>query len=105
MIKKYMFQISAILVLVSAALYITKLEWAPYMYAVGTAGVAVSHLTNKYEGTNLRKKRLHRILGFAGMLMVLSSYFMFKHQGEWIMTLLIAAILHLYVSFVMPKED
>lgn len=104
MIKKYLFEVAAVLVLISSILYITKWEWAPYMYAVGTAGIAVYHLTNRYEGSNLRKKRLHRILGFAGMLMVLSSYFMFKHQGEWIITLLISACLHLYASFVMPKE-
>ncbi|MGL5894544.1 MAG: hypothetical protein ACRCZM_08020 [Bacteroidales bacterium] len=93
------------MVLFSSGTYLIKWEATPYIFAVGAAGVAVSHLTNKYKGTNLRKKRLHGTLGLAGLILVLSSYFMFKGMSEWIICLLISAVLHLYVSFVMPSDN
>jgi hypothetical protein len=41
---------------------------------------------------------------FAGILMLASSAFMFKHRTEWILCLSIAALLQVYTAFVTPKE-
>lgn len=104
MFKKYQFPISALLVLVATTTYLMEWSATPYLFAVGAAGVAVSHLTNRYTGSNLRKKRLQGILGFAGLLLVLSSFLMFRERSEWLLALLISAVLHLYVSFTMPED-
>ncbi|MGL4992715.1 MAG: hypothetical protein ACRC6R_01055 [Bacteroidales bacterium] len=105
MFKRILFPISALMVLFSSATYLIKWDATPYIFAVGAAGVAVAHLTNRYSGTNLRKKRLNGILGLAGLILVLASFLMFKGMSEWIICLLISAVLHLYVSFTMPSDN
>lgn len=103
-IKDYLFYISAILLLISAALYITEWSFIPYIYAVASAGVAVAYLTNHYEGSNLRLKRLRFMEIAAAVLLPVSSYFMFKNKNEWFMCLTISAILQLYLVMVRSHE-
>ena len=104
-IKVIIFYISAILVVVSSALFITKWFVAPYLFAIGAAGVATYFLSTPYTGTNFRVRRLHRMEIIASVLMVVSSYLMFKNKTEWIMTLSISAFLILYSSIVTGIED
>ncbi|MDD2798936.1 MAG: hypothetical protein PHV20_10120 [Bacteroidales bacterium] len=104
-IKVIIFYISAVLILVSSALFITKWEYAPYLFAFGSAGVASYLLSTPYTGTNFRVKRLRRFEIISAVLLVVTSYFMFKHRTEWIMTLSIAAFLLLYSSIVVSIEE
>ncbi len=104
-IQTRMFYISAVLVLISTALFITKWTYAPYLFAVGAAGIAVYYFSNHYTGTNVRLKRLHRFNIFSGILLVVTSYLMFKNRSEWIATLSIAAFLQLYVSIITGIEE
>lgn len=99
-----LYNFSAILVLISTALYLTNWIYAPYLYALGTAGVAVTYLTMPYKQLDFRRRRLHRMNVFSGILMILSSAFMFKHRTEWILCLSVAAMLQVYTAFVTPKE-
>ncbi len=103
--KNYLFYISAILLLLSAALYLTHWPFIPYIYAVAGAGIAIVYLTTPYEGNNLRLKRLHFMKIAAGLLLPVSSYFMFKGKNEWFVCLTISAILQLYTVFVKEKEE
>lgn len=104
-IKVTLFYISAILILVSTALFITKWEYAAYLFAFGSAGVASFYLSTPYTGSNFRIKRLRRYEIIASILLVLTSYLMFKHRTEWIITLSISAFLLLYSSLVVSYED
>lgn len=97
------FYISAIAVLLAATLYITHWSVAPYIFAVGAAGVAIVRLSTRYEGKNIRLKRLYRIEVLSALFIVGSSYFMFRNQNEWFLLLLIAAILQLYTAILIPK--
>ena len=103
--KEYLFYISAILLLLSAALYLT--DWAPipYIYAISGAGIAVAYLTSPYRGENLRLKRLNIQQAIAALLLPVSSYFMFHHMNEWFVCLLVSAILQAYVVFVKSKAE
>ena len=102
--RTIVFSISGILVLAGAVLYMSTPVVAAYLFAVGTAGVAVSRLTQPVKNTSVRMKRLHTFNVAASLLMVVASVFMFRGQNEWIACLSIAAMLQLYAVFV-GKND
>jgi hypothetical protein len=103
-IRTVIFNCSALLLLTGAALYITKLFFAPYLFALGAAGIAVCHLTKPVKHLSTRFRRLQMFNVIGGLLMLVASVFMFKHQNEWILCLTIAAVLQLYAAFVIRKE-
>ena len=102
---KYLFYISCILLILSAALYITGNPYIPYIYAVSGAIVAVGYLSSPYTGSNLRLKRLNIQQTIAAILLPVSSYFMFKDKNEWFALLFVSAFLQLYVVFIRDKEE
>lgn len=102
--RTFIFTIAALLVLAGAALYLTKWIVAPYLFAVGTAGIAVCYLTLPTAGMNVRTKRLHRMNVIAGLLGVAASALMLAGRKEWVLCLTISAILQVYTSFVIPKD-
>ena len=103
--KNYIFYISAVLLLLSAALYVTHWPFIPYAYAVASAGIALIYLTTPYEGNNIRLKRLHTMEIAVGLLLLVSSYLMFRTQNEWFVCLTIVAVLQLYVVFAKDWEE
>ena len=92
--------LSGLLVVVGAVLYITHWMYAPWLFAIGAAGVTVSYLTAPIDGLDLRHRRLHRLNMLAGVAMIAASVFMFRGRMEWVAFLLIAALIQLYTSFV-----
>lgn len=103
-IRTIIFNIAGLLVLAGAALYLTGWETAPYLFAVGSAGIAVCYLTLPVKDLEIRQRRLHRLNVIAALLMICASGFMFNQRNEWILLLSIAAILQLYASFVGGKK-
>lgn len=105
--KAYVYYISAILLLAGAALVITKWEYAAHLFAVGAAGIATFYLTTPYEGKNFRLKRLHRLEIIAGILLILSSYLMFRNKfsNEWLMTFSIATFMIVYTMIISSIEE
>lgn len=104
-IRTILFVASACLVLAGAALYLTQWTVAPYLFAVGAAGIAVNYLTTPVGDLDFRSRRLHRFNVMAGFLMVVASGLQFNGRKEWVICLLIAAILQLYTAFVSPKKE
>jgi len=102
-IRVIVFNFSALLVLLGAALYLTQLFFAPYLFAVGSAGLAICQLTTPTKHLNYRRRRLQIFNVIASLLLVVASSFMFMNRNEWILCLTIAALLLLYTSFV--KEE
>lgn len=96
---------SGILALAGATLYITHWIHAPYVFAAGAAGITVCFMTIPYKTLGFRRRRLHRINMMAGISMIASSVFMFRERMEWVVFLLIAALLLIYTSFVSPRAD
>ena len=103
--KNYLFYISAVLLLLSSALYATHWPFIPYLYAVAGAGIAFAYFITPYEGNNLRLKRLHTLEIIAGLLLLVSSYFIFKAKNEWFVCLTISAVLQLYAVLVKEWEE
>ena len=104
-IRTILFVVSSCLVLAGAALYLTQWTVAPYLFAVGAAGIAVNYLTTPVGDLDFRGRRLHRFNVMAGFLMVVASGFQFNGRKEWVICLFIAAILQLYTAFVSPKKE
>ena len=103
-IRSNIFGVAGLLVLAGAILFLTHWAVAPYLFAVGAAGIAVCYLTLPVKDLDFRRRRLHRFNVFAGLLMIVSSGFMFNNRTEWILCLSVAAILQVYTAFVTPKE-
>ena len=104
-IHSYFFMISGVLVLVGAVLYITRWYYSSYLFAFGAAGITLCFLTAPYHNLAFRQRRLHRINIIAGLSLIASSVFMFRRKMEWVVFLLIAALLFLYTSFVAPNNE
>ncbi len=103
-IRSIVIVVAGLLVLVGATLFLTRWAAAPYLFAAGAAGIAVCYLTFPVKDLDFRRRRLHRFNVIAGLLMIVSSGFMFNDRTEWILCLSIAAILQVYTAFVTPKE-
>lgn len=96
---------SSLLVLAGAILYYIDWQFAPYLFAFGAAGFTIIALITPNKHLGLRSKRLHRYNMYAGVLMIAASSLMFMNRKEWVVLLLIAAVLLLYMSFVKVKDD
>lgn len=103
-VKAILFNIAAVLFLGGAILNLKFPDVAPYLFAVGAAGIAIYHLTTPTKDMDFRTKRLQRYNILAGFLGLVASALMFNQRKEWIICLTIAAILQLYAAFVSPKK-
>lgn len=101
--KDFLFKASAILILIAAAVYLFNKVAASYTMIIGVAGFALTTFFTPYPGKNMRGKRLYNIQIFGIVFMVMSTYFMFIHRNEWVILMLVAAILVLYASVLLPK--
>lgn len=92
----------ALLLLAGAALMITGLAAAPYIYCVGALAFSAMQMTDRYEGDDVVKKRLRRQQLLGALMLLVTGVMMFveRHNG-WIVTLTIAAVLELYTAFRM----
>ncbi len=105
---KYVEQIAYILLVGAVLLASYNYEWleiARYVASVGAAGVAVVRLRERYEGDNLRLKRLMRLRRMVGIAYVIGAGLMFKEHNYWLVAYLIGVILELYTLFVFSKES
>ncbi|BFK01973.1 MULTISPECIES: hypothetical protein [Parabacteroides] len=103
--RTIIFNMAGLLILAGAVLFLTKWFLAPYLFAVGAAGMAVCFLTLPTKDMEFRERRLHRFNIIASVLMICASGLMFKDMKEWIICLTIAAVLLLYSSFVSGKQQ
>lgn len=102
--RTIVFNISALLLLAGAGLYLALPVVAPYLFAVGAAGIAISYLTMSTREMDFRKRRLHRYNILAGLLCIFASALMFSGRKEWVICLTISALLQLYTAFMAPRE-
>jgi len=103
--RNFVFMVSGVLLLAGAITYITQWIYAPYVFAVGSAGLTVSFMSLPYKHLDFRHRRLHRINVMAGVSTIVASVFMFRGRMEWVPFLLIAALLLLYTSFAVKSKQ
>ena len=95
-------------------------SWAPYVFAPGSLLFAAMQIRQTYEGTNFIIRRLRRIMLISDVLFLIAALMMFANQANflglnfliyikyvhnnWIVILLLAAILQLYTSHRIANE-
>lgn len=95
-------------------------SWAPYVFAPGALLFAAIQMRQTYEGKNITIRRLRRIMLVSDVLFLLAALMMFANQANflgldfllyikyvhnnWIILLLVAAILQLYTSHRIAHE-
>lgn len=98
--------VGAVALLLGAALQITQLAWAPYLYLIGVIMFAYVQVMSGYEGKNIIIRRLRRqqIIG-ATLLVVAGVMMILWKRNEWVVCLTIAAVLEMYTAFRIPQEE
>lgn len=102
-VKTYIYQFSALIVLLSAVLFSINPIVAPYTLGIGAIGVVVGTLMNPYPGKSFRGKRLFNMQVLGALFMLASAIFMYFKVSYWVACLLIAAFLTLYAGIMIPR--
>ena len=87
-----------------------RCAWLNYAFAVGAIGTLVVRLLDKYQGDNMRIKRLYRISTVSAICYCLSAYLKFSAElhffpyatgYDWLGFLMAGAALQIYTAFVI----
>ena len=103
-IASVLFACSAAVLLLGAILYNFTPVVAPFVFSVGVLGIIVARVLTAYSGNDFRMKRLYWILYVGTMMYIVTAYFMFMHNQNWVIALLISAVIELIVSLRIPKQ-
>lgn len=119
-IDNAIFLAGAVLMVVGSAANIFMATWAPYVFATGSLAFVLMQLKQRYEGRNITIRRLRHIMIVSDMLFLVSALLMFANQrnifgldaltylkyihNNWVVTLLVAAILQLYTTHRISSE-
>lgn len=100
-IKTYLYQLSAIIVLLSAIAFSFWKFLVCYPLALGAIGLLISSLFHGYTGNSIRIKRLYNMQSVGALAMIGAAILMYFQLQYWVATLLVGAILTLYSSFMI----
>lgn len=114
------FVIGAVLMVVGSGANIFAQTWAPYIFAIGVAGFVAMQLRQRYEGSDVTLRRLRRMVIISDLLLVVSAVLMLANidnmlgldaltyikyvHNNWVVALLVAAMLQLYTSHRISRE-
>ena len=94
------------LVMVTLPLLEVKEDWMRWTYAVAAGITLIVRFTQRYEGNNLRIKRLYRMNIIAAVMFCISAGLTFYHTGTDSIALLMAgAVLQIYATTVIGKLE
>lgn len=112
--------LGGVLMVIGSGASVFMQSWAPYVFAPGALLFAAMQMRQTYEGSNFTIRRLRRIMLVSDVLFLLAALMMFANQANflglnlliyikyvhnnWIIILLIAAILQLYTSHRIANE-
>ncbi len=118
--ENIIFLFGAVLMVAGSAANIFVQPWAPYTFAAGAMAFAAMQMKQRYEGKNFVIRRLRRIVIVSDVFFLLSALLMFANQANffgldfllyikyvhnnWVITLLVAAILQLYATHRISNE-
>ena len=118
--QTFIFVVGALLMVIGAGTSLLAWRPAPYLFAVGALAFTSMQFLQRYEGSNFVIRRLRRMMLISDGLFLLSALLMFASQSNffgldyitylkyvhnnWIVVLLVAAILQLYTSHRIANE-
>lgn len=118
--ESYVMLLGGLLMVVGAGANVLFCSWASYVFAPGCLLFVAMQLRQRYEGKDFTIRRLRRIqiisdvlFLLAGLLMIANqsnflsidqlSYIKYVHNN-WVVVLLMAAVLQLYTSHRIASE-
>lgn len=114
-VQSAMLSVGLLMMFVAAAFPLLglKLEYLPlmrYVFAAGAVVVLAVRLTEVYEGSNFRVRRLHSLEKVSALLYCVSAFLLFFYGnklggGDWIAFLLAGAVIQIYTSFMIQHEE
>lgn len=112
--------IGAVMMVIGSGANLFAQSWAPYVFAMGTIGFVLMQLKQKYDGDNVVIKRLRRMVIISDVCLLLAAVMMFANMdnlfrldaityikyvhNNWVVVLMVAAMLQLYTSHRISKE-
>jgi len=112
--------VGGLLMVVGAGALLFLQSWAPWVYAPGALMFAAMQLRQRYEGNVFTIRRLRRMIIVSDILFLVAALLMFANQSNflgldylsyikyvrnnWVVVLLVAAILQLYASHRIASE-
>ena len=119
-IENMILLLGAVMMVVGSGANLFMQTWAPWVFAMGVIAFVLMQLKQRYEGSNIVVRRLRRMVIMSDMLLLLSALLMFANMGNlfgldaltytkyvhnnWVVVLLVAAMLQLYTSHRISKE-
>lgn len=112
--------VGGLLMVIGSGASIFLQAWAPYVFAPGALMFAAMQMRQRYDGPNFNVRRLRRMMLLSDVLFLVTALLMFANRGNffgiqyvsyvkyvhnnWIVVLLVAAILQLYTSHRIANE-
>lgn len=110
----------AVLMVAGSAAQLFMATWASYIFAMGALAFVLMQFKQRYEGPNITIRRLRRMMLLSDVLFLASAVLMFANlnnflgldlltyikyvHNNWVVTLLVAAILQLYSTHRISSE-
>ena len=118
--ESYVMLLGGLLMVVGAGANVLFCSWAPYVFAPGCLLFVAMQLRQRYEGKDFTIRRLRRIQIISDVLFLLAGLLMIPNQSNflsidqlsyikyvhnnWVVVLLMAAVLQLYTSHRIASE-
>ncbi len=119
-IETWILLIGGLLMVVGSGASLFLQSWAPYIFAPGSLMFVAMQLRQRYEGDDFTVRRLRRMMILSDVLFLIAALLMFANHSNflglnylsyikyvhnnWIVVLLVAAILQLYSSHRIANE-
>ncbi len=119
-IENIIFLLGAILMVIGSGAYVLLQPWAPWMFTVGTVAFVIMQLKQTYDGNSLTIRRLRGIVIMSDIMFIITAVLMFANHSNflglsqinyvnyihnnWVITMLIGAVLQLYTSYRLDSE-
>ncbi len=119
-VENIIFLVGAVLMVVGSVANILRQSWAPWLFAMGVVMFVLMQFKQGYDGNNITIRRLRTIIIFSDIAFLLSAVLMFANgnnflglshfdyiryiHNNWVVALLIGAVLQLYASFRLGSE-
>ena len=118
--ESYVMLLGGLLMVIGAGANVLFFSWAPYVFAPGALLFVAMQLRQRYEGRDFTIRRLRRIQIISNVLFLLAGLLMIANQSNflpidqlyyikyvhnnWVVVLLVAAVLQLYTGHRIANE-
>lgn len=103
-LKDLFYKVSAVLILISAVLYLTSPLIASWIMVFSVVVFTSITLSSPYPGKSLRGKRLFNMQILSCVFMLAAAYLMFTSNNLWPLAMLAGTVFLLYTSIFIPIE-